>query len=330
MILFDKHRRARKNLSAYVDGELSKKEAQRLEGHLETCERCQLELNGLRSAIEALRGLPEVAPQRSFALTPQMVAPPQPSQRAGPSPALVQGMRLTAAGLAAALVLVFVIDVSDSGTSNEDAGGTVAGLTRDGAAEQANDLASAPAGDGETLQPQEYFGGKEEATSVPEADGVAPPDSGVEATAVPAPSPAQLSGIGGAPDDAGSAGAGGAGGGDASDDSASEPPDSVAEPDEQTFSDDGQTRATNGPAAAAEDDSNNPEKAVDQAGDLANGNADADDAAGQPEQAISPSAEDDGGFDTLLAIEIGLVAALAVALGCMIWLTLASRRGELR
>lgn len=125
MIVIGKHRRAQKNLSAYADGELSAKETQALEAHFETCEQCRIDLDGLRATMGALRGLPDVEPRRSFALTPEMVTPARPAPSPGPAPALTYGTRLAAAGLAAALVIVFAIDLSASDNPGSDAGQTV-------------------------------------------------------------------------------------------------------------------------------------------------------------------------------------------------------------
>jgi hypothetical protein len=120
MIVIGKHRRTQKNLSAYADGELVAKEKQALEAHLETCEQCQLDLDGLRATMGALRSLPDVEPKRSFALTPEMITPARPAP--GPAPALTYGTRLAAAGLAAALVIVFAIDISGGGQDGDESG----------------------------------------------------------------------------------------------------------------------------------------------------------------------------------------------------------------
>ncbi len=113
MLWFDRHRRLRDRLSAYIDGELDPPAAQRLESHLAECERCRLELEQLRATVSGLRDLPEVEPPRSFTLSPQRVAAPRP--RLPAAPPLAFGARIAAAGLAAALAAVLVVDLGDIG-----------------------------------------------------------------------------------------------------------------------------------------------------------------------------------------------------------------------
>ncbi len=113
MLWFDRHRRLRDRLSAYIDGELDPPAAQRLESHLAQCERCRLELEQLRATVSGLRDLPVLEPPRSFTLSPQRVAAPRPRQPAAPP--LAFGARIAAAGLAAALAAVLVVDLADIG-----------------------------------------------------------------------------------------------------------------------------------------------------------------------------------------------------------------------
>jgi len=60
-------------LSAYLDGEIPKKEAENLEARLRTETDLRRALEGLRATAALLRALPEVSPPRDFALTPEMV-----------------------------------------------------------------------------------------------------------------------------------------------------------------------------------------------------------------------------------------------------------------
>lgn len=123
MFSFDRHNRLRKNLAAYADGELSSRDAAAVERHLAACEPCSAELDGLRLASAALKELPALDAPRSFALTPDMLGAPTPQPRPRVIPAYQPGMRLAAAGLAVALVVVVFADRADfrgdGGSSNE-------------------------------------------------------------------------------------------------------------------------------------------------------------------------------------------------------------------
>ena len=121
MYPFNRHERLRKNLSAYVDGELSPREIASLESHLSGCDACRAELEDLRAGKAVLSALPSVEAPRSFALTPEMVAGPQPAPQRAPSPALNTGLRLAAGGLALALVVVAFADNADFRGADESA-----------------------------------------------------------------------------------------------------------------------------------------------------------------------------------------------------------------
>jgi len=62
-------------LSAFLDGELSRAEADQLEAHLATDRQLSGALEALRATSEVVGSLPEIHPPRSFALTPEMVRP---------------------------------------------------------------------------------------------------------------------------------------------------------------------------------------------------------------------------------------------------------------
>ena len=64
-----KHLRVRGRLSAYIDGHASRTESRRVEEHLDLCDECGLELDTLRSTVDLLNRLPELAVPRSFALS---------------------------------------------------------------------------------------------------------------------------------------------------------------------------------------------------------------------------------------------------------------------
>jgi hypothetical protein len=112
MFMFDRHRRLRDQLSAYVDGALDPKAARRVEAHLGECARCWAELEQLRSTVAALQELPEAQVPRPFTLSPERAAVRRPAVPAAP---LAFGARIAAAGVAAALAAVLVVDLGDLG-----------------------------------------------------------------------------------------------------------------------------------------------------------------------------------------------------------------------
>ncbi len=109
---FNRHRRLRDQLSAYIDGELDASAAERLERHLAECGRCRQEMEQLRATVAALQKLPAVEAPRSFTLSQERVAPRPPMPVASP---LAFGARIAAAGVAAALAVVLVVDLGDFG-----------------------------------------------------------------------------------------------------------------------------------------------------------------------------------------------------------------------
>ncbi len=68
-------RRDLERLSAFMDGELSPAEAEKLEARLATDKQLSGTLEALRATAEAVRSLPDVRPPHSFALTEEMVRP---------------------------------------------------------------------------------------------------------------------------------------------------------------------------------------------------------------------------------------------------------------
>ncbi len=102
-----RHRRFRRDLSAYVDNMLSERARCRLEAHLGSCQACRQELAELRVTVEALGSLPMAEVPRSFALAAAPVAEvrPRPTARR-----LEFGLRLATATAAFALALVLIGD----------------------------------------------------------------------------------------------------------------------------------------------------------------------------------------------------------------------------
>jgi hypothetical protein len=114
-----RHRRLRRDLSAYVDNMLSERARRRLEAHLDSCQACRQELAELRATVEALGSLPMAEAPRSFTLAAAPVAEvrPRPAARR-----LEFGLRLATATAAFALALVIIGDFAglpDGGEEEE-------------------------------------------------------------------------------------------------------------------------------------------------------------------------------------------------------------------
>jgi hypothetical protein len=104
-----RHRRFRRDLSAYVDDTLSEQARRRLEAHLHSCEACRQELAELRTTVEAVGSLPMAEVPRSFRLAASPVAEVRPRPAAS---RLEFGLRLATATAAFVLALVVVGDFS--------------------------------------------------------------------------------------------------------------------------------------------------------------------------------------------------------------------------
>lgn len=124
---FNPHPRA--DFSAFLDGELPASRAARLEKHLAACTACTAELEGLRAVRAAMRQLPEATAPRSFAITPEMARDARPARAVPaqrPLQPLVNGLRLTSAGLATALAIVVVVAIAGGGANNGGGDGLAA------------------------------------------------------------------------------------------------------------------------------------------------------------------------------------------------------------
>ena len=98
-----RHARLRGLLSAHIDGEVSASETSRVEEHLARCQECRDELASLRSTVDLLRRLPELAVPRSFALSEA------PQRR--PTPTIVWTARLATSVAAVLLVALLLGDI---------------------------------------------------------------------------------------------------------------------------------------------------------------------------------------------------------------------------
>jgi len=172
-----RHRRFRRDLSAYLDGVLPQRARRPLEAHLDSCQACHQELTELRSTVEALGSLPMAEVPRSFALATAPIAEvrPRPAARR-----LEFGLRLATATAAFALTLVLIGDFAGlpgGGDKEEMRGGFLSAAQETPAAMEA-----APAApDIKNIQPEEplsdLYGPSREVspTETPAAATEAPP-----------------------------------------------------------------------------------------------------------------------------------------------------------
>ncbi len=142
-----RHRRFRRDLSAYLDDMLSERARRRLEAHLDSCEACRQELAELRVTVEALGSLPMAEAPRSFTLAAAPVAEvrPRPAARR-----LEFGLRLATATAAFALALVVVGDFAGLPGGGDEEGEEMWGEFFSGAQVTPEAMEAAPA---ETLEP---------------------------------------------------------------------------------------------------------------------------------------------------------------------------------
>jgi len=195
---FDRHRRYRDRLSAYLDGELDAAALGRLKRHLDDCDPCRAELEELRATVAALQQMPAPAAQRSFTLTPEQAAAPR-----RPSPFAARpldfGLRIAAAGVAVALAAVVIVDaggLTDGGSENvqqsitesrEDAEETPA-LQRDTSYDAEEPIPTADATDPDA--PVDSTGGQADGGEPLEGGAGGPAPSGSpEPAASPVPEP---------------------------------------------------------------------------------------------------------------------------------------------
>lgn len=286
----------RDDLASYAAGELSPGRVALVEAHLGSCPACRTEVEELRVIRAALRSLPEVEAPRSFALTPQMAAEPGLGRAPRPTPQLTLALRLATAGLATALAAVLVIDI---GTTGDGGGG--------GNGDQAALRVAAPEEAGFAVQ-----GTDAAAAGSPAAvddDSAAQDDdraaTGTLVAATPQPEPA-AGGLG-----AGSGGTtsgGGSGEGAEPFDTASprEAPAETAVPAPDA-----------GPAGASPDGA--PDLEVTPVAGLVDGQKDGDAEAADDSELGAPAGEGGGSVDTLLVVELALLAGLVAAVGGLVF-----------
>ncbi len=113
------HEFTQKQLSSYLDGEVSKTNREIIEAHLETCEECRADLELLKTAAEALSGsdtppLPDQSDTRLLSAIRAADAKenaPQPVTESAKRPLWTRPWISAAAGLAAVFLIVVVVSV---------------------------------------------------------------------------------------------------------------------------------------------------------------------------------------------------------------------------
>ncbi len=105
----DKHKRIKDNLSAYLDGRLSAKQAAKVEAHLASCAQCAWEKQTLEQTRRLARMTPRVAVPRSFVLSPAQVE--QPARRGAFAPAPLMALRTATAAVGILLAVVLAGDL---------------------------------------------------------------------------------------------------------------------------------------------------------------------------------------------------------------------------
>jgi hypothetical protein len=162
MIEMDRIARADiERLSAFLDGELSPREAEQLEARLATDQELSSALAALRATAEVVGSLPEVRLPRSFALTQDMVRP----RRAYPF------LQFSTAAAALGFVLVIGADLLFGGAPDLSMGASSEQLPF--VADQLADSAAAPAL--EEGKPEEA----ESELALPEAESVGEAEDGL-------------------------------------------------------------------------------------------------------------------------------------------------------
>ncbi len=192
--LWKSHPVSDSELSALTDGRLDAPRAAEIDSHARACEACRATLAELRSLKAMLAALPQVRPQRSFAVTEESPA----SAAAGPAPARWPGrLALMPAMALAALVLLLAVDLAQFGGS--DSSGNFAATTSQKSAESGAGGLTAPAASGAAagrdnaaLAPPAPAGTPGVAAAASAAERQAPPnaaaDSAGAAPTQPAPS----------------------------------------------------------------------------------------------------------------------------------------------
>lgn len=304
MFLFDRHRRLRDRLSAYIDGALDPDGARRLEAHLGECSRCRAELEQLRSTVAALQELPEAQVPRSFVLSPERAAAPRPSTTAT---SLAFGARIAAAGVAAALAAILVVDLGYLGGDGTSQEGAPTGMTTESLADK-NELGTDETAMGVLAPTAMIEEDSAEGTVASSEDMVvgSPEPEDDDATVPGSPEPEAA--MPGTPEPEGDVAAG--------------PGTSELEGDDETVP----ASPATGPAPNVTPTATEPVGEDTEAQHMLEPYAAETPTAEQEETEAPATAPSGGGIDALTATEIGLAAAFGVLVAGSLILTFAGRK----
>ncbi len=126
-------------LNAWIDGVATPEEDALVTHHLASCELCATRANELRAVSAIFSQLPEIAPPRSFALTPEQAKKPTPIHERGTASTIVRLLPVVRALSVAAMLAVLILgatlvvnpqddtvtlDATTSMQSGETSGGT--------------------------------------------------------------------------------------------------------------------------------------------------------------------------------------------------------------
>jgi hypothetical protein len=130
-------------LSAYLDDELDASTRRELEEHLPTCDSCRQRLEGLRSTVTAIQGLPKAVPPRAFTI---------PAQRPRRRPSFIP--LAWASGAAAAMLVIVVLAGSLVHPPGGGAGGSSGSALNAGTRSASGGLGQSGAGNDYAFAPR--------------------------------------------------------------------------------------------------------------------------------------------------------------------------------
>ena len=117
---FRRNEHDQEQLSAYMDGELTARQAENVERHLSTCDSCAALLEELRSTRALLAALPAHTPGRSFVLGAEHARAPVRDAAAGGTPSRRFNLALAPAVALSVFVALLFVDVADFTSSSSD------------------------------------------------------------------------------------------------------------------------------------------------------------------------------------------------------------------